>query len=61
MVDIKSIGGFVSTVLAFKLNEAFKSDITFLTLTAVGFGTLLYNVVRIKNEWQKKQNNEKIS
>ncbi|MFC4232132.1 hypothetical protein ACFOW1_09535 [Parasediminibacterium paludis] len=53
MVDSKSVGGCITTVLAFTLNEAFKSDITFITLTAVGFSTILYNVIRIKNEWHK--------
>lgn len=53
MVDTKSLGGFISTVLAFKLNETFKSDITFSVLTFVGLSTIIYNVVRIINEWKK--------
>lgn len=53
MVDTKSIGGFLCTVLAFKLDETVKSDTTFLVLTFVGLSTIFYNVVRTKNEWKK--------
>lgn len=61
MIDCKSLGGFISTVFIFKINQQIETDITFITLTAVGFSTLLYNIMRIKNEWRKTNKNEKIS
>lgn len=55
MVDTKSIGGTIATILLSIASDVTKSDITFLMFIALSSSTIVYNIIKTTNEFKNKK------